>query len=68
MWDRNIQLATMSSLVFVPMAILESPGFNILHGFTWITVAVASTGAAGGILVALAVKYTDSVIKCLATR
>ena len=57
----------MSALVFIPMAIFESGGLNIFHGFTVVTVSVAAVGAAGGILVALAVKYTDSVIKCLAT-
>lgn len=57
----------MSAVVFVPMAIFESGGFNIFHGFSIVTISVAAVGAAGGILVALAVKYTDSVIKCLAT-
>jgi UDP-sugar transporter A1/2/3 len=36
-------------------------------GWSWLALAVASLGAAGGLLVALSIKYGDSILKTLAT-
>lgn len=36
-------------------------------GWSWVAVVVASLGAAGGLLVALSIKYGDSILKTLAT-
>mmetsp|Transcript_19849 Transcript_19849/g.49655 ORF Transcript_19849/g.49655 Transcript_19849/m.49655 type:complete len:355 (+) Transcript_19849:159-1223(+) len=66
-WDRNIQLAAMSGLTFVPIALMETRGQFIFADFGLVTFLVSFLGALGGILVALCVRYTDSVMKCLAT-
>ena len=63
-----MQLAVLSSATYIPIALMESSGQYIFEGFSWVTIWVAAVGAAGGILVALAMRYTDAVIKCLATR
>jgi hypothetical protein len=38
-------------------------GGGIFSGWSTVTIWVAIFGAAGGVLVALVVKYTDSIIK-----
>mmetsp|Transcript_58130 Transcript_58130/g.142612 ORF Transcript_58130/g.142612 Transcript_58130/m.142612 type:complete len:346 (+) Transcript_58130:176-1213(+) len=65
-WDRNVQLAVLSGCAYLPIGLIEARGESLFKGFSWVTMMVATLGAAGGILVALAMKYTDSVIKCLA--
>jgi UDP-sugar transporter A1/2/3 len=42
-----------------------SAGFG--GGWSWLALAVATLGAAGGLLVALSIKYGDSILKTLAT-
>mmetsp|Transcript_8888 Transcript_8888/g.17244 ORF Transcript_8888/g.17244 Transcript_8888/m.17244 type:complete len:356 (-) Transcript_8888:123-1190(-) len=66
-WDRNIQLAIMSGITYVPISLMETRGQFIFSSFTMLTVLVSLLGALGGILVALCVRYTDAVMKCLAT-
>ena len=36
-------------------------------GWSWLALVVATLGAAGGLLVALSIKYGDSILKTLAT-
>ena len=62
LWERNVQLAGYSLLIYVPMAMHAHPG-EILHGWSSLTVLVAFLGALGGILIGLVLKFCDSVIK-----
>eukprot|EP00485_Elphidium_margaritaceum_P001898 CAMPEP_0202697846 /NCGR_PEP_ID=MMETSP1385-20130828/11144_1 /ASSEMBLY_ACC=CAM_ASM_000861 /TAXON_ID=933848 /ORGANISM="Elphidium margaritaceum" /LENGTH=383 /DNA_ID=CAMNT_0049354401 /DNA_START=102 /DNA_END=1253 /DNA_ORIENTATION=- len=62
-WDRNIQLATFSIILYFPT--LHSEGY--FAGWTVITVLVSILGALGGLLVAFSMKYTDAILKALAT-
>ena len=61
-WDRNLQLAVYSMIIYVPWAIWESPG-DPFHGWSPITLMVALLGALGGILVAMVIKYADGLAK-----
>ena len=66
-WDRNIQLAGYSIVLYIPMLMRDatkngSPFANLTVNF-WI---ISVLGAAGGILVALSVKHTNSVVKSVA--
>ena len=69
-WDRNIQLASCSLALYTPILLREantSGGVSVMLGSItknfWI---IAALGAGGGILVALSVKHTDSVMKNVA--
>ena len=59
-WDRNIQLAFYSILIYAPKAAYETKG-SLFSGFTPLVWFVSSLHAAGGILVALSVLFTSSV-------
>jgi len=65
-WDRNLQLAFWSMLIYLPWAYYEHPG-ALLHGWSWVTCVLALLGALGGILVALVIKYADGLAKSLST-
>lgn len=53
-----------SIAIYTPIAIYDAPqGGGIFDGWSNVTIWVAVFGAAGGVLVALVVKYTDSIIK-----
>lgn len=66
-WDRNIQLASVTlvlglgKLLVLDASDVVSSGF--FHGYSWFTFVVISLNAAGGMLVALAVKHADTIIK-----
>ncbi|KNC86150.1 hypothetical protein SARC_01676, partial [Sphaeroforma arctica JP610] len=63
-WDRNVQLAIYSICIYLPIAMYHSPGYvNVLHGWSGVTCCVAFLGSAGGILVALCIRYTNAVDK-----
>ena len=64
-WDRNLQLAFWSMLIYAPWAAWEHP--NPLHGWSLVTLLLALLGAVGGILVALVIKHADGIAKNLAT-
>jgi len=64
LWERNVQLACYSLLIYVPMAIYANPS-SILLGWSWITCVVAFLSAFGGILVGLVLNYMDSIAKNL---
>jgi UDP-sugar transporter A1/2/3 len=66
-WDRNLQLATYSAVIYLGVHLYNTGSLNILAGWTYITIAVSLLGAIGGILVALCLKYLDSIVKSLAT-
>ena len=71
-WDRNIQLSFWS-LVLGALSLLmdgswaHGDGDGLLHGFSPVTALVVAAGAAGGLLVAMTIKYTDVIIKGFAS-
>ena len=65
-WDRNLQLAFWSMLIYCPMALYAHPT-NPLHGWSSVTFLLALLGALGGVLVALVIKHADGLAKNLAT-
>ena len=65
-WDRNLQLAFYSMLIYVPWSVIDNPA-NPFKGWSAVTVIVALLGAIGGILVAMVIKYADGLAKNLAT-
>jgi UDP-sugar transporter A1/2/3 len=67
-WERNFQLALGSFPIYL-VFILYDGGGTVGLGGGWSPVAWMLTmlGAAGGLLVALSIKYGDSILKTLAT-
>tara|TARA_B110001452_G_scaffold189591_1_gene159803 strand:- start:279 stop:1985 length:1707 start_codon:yes stop_codon:yes gene_type:complete len=65
-WDRNLQLAFYSMLIYGPWTIYDNPT-DPFRGWSMVTVIVAVLGAGGGILVALVIKYADGLAKSLST-
>lgn len=67
-WERNFQLALGSFPIYL-LFILWDGGGEVGYGGGWSPVAwiLATLGAAGGLLVALSIKYGDSILKTLAT-
>lgn len=67
-WERNFQLALGSVPVYVAFIVFEGGGkAGLGGGWSMLSVTVALLGAAGGLLVALSIKYGDSILKTLAT-
>ncbi|CAM9337028.1 unnamed protein product [Ectocarpus sp. 4 AP-2014] len=64
-WDRNFQLAMYSIVFYLPMALWEEG--PLFQGWTVNAGILSVLGSAGGILVALTMKYTDAVLKTFAT-
>ena len=67
-WERNFQLALGSFPVYV-LFIFWDGGNDVgfFGGWSHVTVMLALIGAAGGLLVALSIKYADAILKTLAT-
>ena len=65
LWERNVQLATWSLFIYVPMAYYAHP-HDLLDGWSSLTFLVACLGALGGILIGLVLKYCDAIVKNLA--
>ena len=65
-WDRNLQLAFWSSLIYTPIMLYDNPT-SPFSGWSLVTGGCAAVGALGGVLVALSIKYTDSILKTIAT-
>jgi UDP-sugar transporter A1/2/3 len=67
-WERNFQLALGSFPIYI-MFIVSNRGEEAGYFGGWSTVAwvLALLGAAGGLLVAMSIKYGDSILKTLAT-
>ena len=63
-WERNFQLGFYSTFTYITLISFEHNG----HFSNWTPLALALSflGAAGGLLVALSIKYGDSVLKTLA--
>jgi len=68
-WDRNFQLSLGSCPIYFLFMLWEDGGGTHGLGSGWSSVAwaLAFLGAAGGLLVALSIKYGDSILKTLAT-
>ena len=67
-WERNFQLALGSIPVYALFIFWEGGGdVGHLGGWSHITVLLTLLGAAGGLLVALSIKYADAILKTLAT-
>ena len=62
-WDRNIQLATFSIIMYFYS--FASEGY--FEHWSMVTGVVSFLGALGGVLVAFSIKYTDSVLKAMST-
>mmetsp|Transcript_42485 Transcript_42485/g.47983 ORF Transcript_42485/g.47983 Transcript_42485/m.47983 type:complete len:558 (-) Transcript_42485:126-1799(-) len=67
-WERNFQLAVGSFPVYVLFIIGNGGGTaGFFGGWSILTFILSILGAAGGLLVALSIKYGDSILKTLAT-
>jgi solute carrier family 35 (UDP-sugar transporter), member A1/2/3 len=67
-WERNFQLALASIPVHVVFILYNGGGTaGFGGGWSWTAVCVSLLGAAGGLLVALSIKYGDAILKTLAT-
>jgi len=67
-WERNLQLAYASTPIYLCF-IFYNGGGDVGYGGGWttITLCLSFIGAAGGMLVALSIKYADAIMKTLAT-
>lgn len=65
-WERNFQLALGSFPVYLIFIATDSSA-TLGGGWSMLAVMLAFLGAAGGCLVALSIKYGDSILKTLAT-
>ena len=68
-WERNFQLAMTSFPVYLTFILFDhgGPSGHFGGGWSLLTCIVATFGAAGGLLVALSIKYGDAILKTLAT-
>jgi len=67
-WERNFQLAFGSFPVYFLFIYFGHGGeVGYFGGWSMVTFALAFLGAAGGLLVALSIKYGDAILKTLAT-
>ena len=67
-WDRNFQLAGYSVALYASMIAYDhaTTGRAVGTGWSMLSLGVSALGALGGILVALSVKHTDSIMKSIA--
>jgi UDP-sugar transporter A1/2/3 len=67
-WDRNFQLALYSIGLYLGIIAYGSVATGTVVGAGWsaLSLMVALLGSLGGILVALSVKHTDSIMKSIA--
>lgn len=67
-WERNFQLALGSFPIYLAFMWYDGGGeAGLFGGWTYMAVVLAILAAAGGLLVALSIKYGDSILKTLAT-
>lgn len=65
LWERNLQLAIYSILFYIPKIIYDDRSF--FHGWTIHSVILCIISGYGGLLIAITMKYTDSILKTFAT-
>ncbi|CAB9500854.1 UDP-galactose translocator [Seminavis robusta] len=67
-WERNFQLALSSCPVYLAFMLFNRGGeAGLFGGWSLVSFMLSLLGAAGGLLVALSIKYGDSILKTLAT-
>ncbi|KAG7367522.1 DNA methyltransferase [Nitzschia inconspicua] len=67
-WERNFQLALGSFPVYILFIVADGGGqAGFFGGWSLLALLLSLLGAAGGLLVALSIKYGDSIMKTLAT-
>ena len=67
-WDRNFQLAFGSFPIYFAFILADGGGkAGYFGGWSMVTFFLAILGSAGGLLVALSIKYGDAILKTLAT-
>ena len=59
-WDRNLQLAFWSSVIYAPIMMYDNPT-DPFKGWSVVTLGCAAVGALGGVLVALSIKYVSAL-------
>ena len=64
-WDRNLQLALWSIVIYLPLAIIEGDG-KLLLTPTHAEILISCLHAVGGILVALSILHASSIAKTIA--
>jgi UDP-sugar transporter A1/2/3 len=64
-WERNFQLGFYSIFMYITLTSFEHND-HFFSNWTPLALALSFLGAAGGLLVALSIKYGDSVLKTLA--
>merc|ERR1712146_269454 len=73
LWDRNFQLSLASLPIYIIIAFSPIGGVkefsyaSFFVGWSPEVVVVAFLAGAGGITVAMVLKYADAVLKCIAT-
>mmetsp|Transcript_7855 Transcript_7855/g.11440 ORF Transcript_7855/g.11440 Transcript_7855/m.11440 type:complete len:391 (+) Transcript_7855:97-1269(+) len=66
-WERNFQLALGSFPIYFAFIIYDDPDFDSAGaGWSPVALTLSLLGAAGGLLVALSIKYADAILKTLA--
>jgi len=65
-WERNFQLGFYSILMYSTLILSESGSEPLFSDWTPLAFTLSFLGATGGLLVALSIKYGDSVLKTLA--
>ena len=66
-WERNFQLALTSFPIYVAFIVTETGHHDMFSGWSKVSLMLSALGAAGGLLVALSIKYGDAILKTLAT-
>lgn len=70
-WDRNVQLSFYSILIssgrFLLVDVYLNRNFDPFHGYSWFTILIILSQAMGGLLVAVVVKHTSTILKGFAT-
>lgn len=66
-WERNFQLALSSVPIYLLFIAFRDPEQQLGQGWSLMALSLSVLGASGGMLVALSIKYGDSVLKTLAT-
>jgi len=65
-WDRNFQLSFWSICIYTPIIFYDNPT-DPFKGWTPMAAVCGAIGGLGGVLVALSIKHTDSIMKTIAT-
>lgn len=66
-WERNVQLAFLSMIMYYMYYVFDHgpDAIQQITRWSWSTFLTATLGAAGGILVAMCMKYLNAIVKCV---